>query len=106
MRLVEIPGGLRTVVDGIGVQRAPLAVGSACRVDDDNVGVQLRVAGPARAMPECRRHEPVGTEAPSAGMATPHPARLAFQVVQSRPNGGLVRANDCAADLGVAEHEQ
>ena len=64
--LVQEPGraGLRVQVPA--VERPPHAVFAAGRVRDHHVGVQLRVAGPARAMPERRADQP-----PPSTVSTP-----------------------------------
>ena len=55
VRFVEVAGGLGVEIEVPGVECSPAAVGAAGRVRDDDVTVQVRVAGSARAMPERRR---------------------------------------------------
>ena len=62
--VVDGAGGPPGPVDRLGVERRPAAVGAAGQVGDQDVGVQLRVAGPAGAVPE-----PGGDE-PAAGQPT------------------------------------
>ena len=62
--VVDGTGGPAGAVDRLAVQRRPAAVGPASHVGDQHVGVELRVAGPAGAVPE-----PGGDE-PAAGQAT------------------------------------
>ena len=57
--LEQEPGRPQRRVHPGAVERAPPPVRPAGRVGDEHVPVELRVAGPARAMPERRRDEPV-----------------------------------------------
>ena len=57
-RLEHSAGDALRSVQGVAVQRRPAPVRSPCRVGHQQMPVQLRITGPARAMPELGRHEP------------------------------------------------
>ena len=104
MGLVEVAGGLGLPIQLPAIQRAPApVVRRAGGVGDQHMGVQQRIGGPRRAVPECRPDKPLpsdllGPAGPAAG-----PARRPLQVAERRLDGGVVGTAGLVGDLVVAE---
>ncbi len=94
------------LVEVTAVQRSPPLVGPPCHVRHKNMGVEMRVAGPAAAMPERGCDEPVTDNLVDAVSAAPRPTRGAFQIAQRRANGSVVRGTDLCRHIEAAEAEQ
>ena len=99
-------------VEGAGVHRGPLAVGAVHKVGDDQVGVQLRVSGPAGEVVERRHDRPVRPD-PRRGlsvavMPTQRLTRLGLQVGPGFVDGCGVRGPNLVGDVraGQTEHER
>jgi hypothetical protein len=105
-------------VYGVGVQRRPAAVRAPGHVGDQDMSVQLGVAGTAGAMPE-----PGGDETAAAQPAGPellrvalvggpvvrppaHEARLPLQPSQRLVNRGVQRLDDVAAHQRIRQRVQ
>jgi hypothetical protein len=69
--LVEVAGGLRVLVQESSVEGSPFAVDAFGHVRHQPVGVQMRVPGPARAMPEPRCDQPAHVDLGEAVLADP-----------------------------------
>ncbi len=69
--LVQEPGGARVGVQVPAVERSPHAVFAEGRVRDHDVGVELRVTGPARPVAERGGDQPVTVEGLDAVVAAP-----------------------------------
>jgi hypothetical protein len=81
----------------------PLAVGTTDQVGDNHVGMELGVAGPAGAVPECSSDEAVGLDellpiTTSAGIAS-----LFGQVVEHGTDRPVVGGRDRVTDMFGAE---
>jgi hypothetical protein len=104
--LVERAGGLGLGVELLTVQRGEAAVGAAGHVRDQDVRVQLRVAGAGGAVPERRRDEPAARQPRDAVLAAADLAGLPLQISQRRRDGGVVRPTHLEHQLRPAEREQ
>ena len=91
-RLVDELAAPRVRVEPPAVERRPAPVGAAPEVRDDDVRVQLRIAGARRAVAERRGDEPVGRH--DARPAAPAPDRggRALEVAERLADG-----RSCAA---------
>ncbi len=96
---VEVSGGLGLEVEVPGVERTPPAIGAAGRVGDQDVGVEVRVTGPARAVPEPGGDEPAAAQGHDPVRAPPRPARLRLQIAERRVDAGLVGGAGLSAGL-------
>ena len=103
LRLVEKPGRALVSVEVPAVQGSPTPVPSSGEVGDQNVGVQLRVAGSAGAVPERSCDEPVGSGMVDAVASAASPTRLPLQVPDRRCDRCLVRGHYRSAGLPAAE---
>ena len=68
--------------------------------------MKLRLAGPAHAMPVRRRDEPIRSQLDTAATATPDAARLPLEIADRRVHCLLVRVDQRARGLRVADREQ
>ena len=98
-RLVEGPGGLLPQVELPAVGGGPSAVRALDQVGDDDVGVELRVAGPAGAVPEGGADEPVGFDELVTAGAPAGVAGLGGEVVEDGADGPVMGNGDRVADL-------
>ena len=90
-RLVQGAGGLGLQVQLPPVQRRPAPVRPAGHVRHQHVGVQLRVPGPRRAVPERRGDEPTAGQPVPAVLAAADLPGLPLQIPQSLPYRRVVR---------------
>ncbi len=77
----------------------PATVGALDQVGDDDMGVELGVAGPAGAVPKRRADEPLGFDQLGPGMATAGVAGLLGEVVEHGADGPVVGDRDRVTDL-------
>ena len=105
-RLVQVAGGLGVRVQLPAVEGGPTAVGPAGQVGDEDVGVQVRVAGSAGAMSKrrCDETAAVGEAIPTG--AEPDPAGVALHVLERLADCGVVCSAHCTGVVVVAEREQ
>src|SRR5690349_8616436 len=96
---VEVAGGLGLQVQVPGVQRPPPAIHATRRVCNEDVGVEVRVTGPAGAMPEPGPDEPFTTYGHDAIPAPTRPARLLFEIGERSVDADLVGGPDFPACL-------
>ena len=75
-------------------------------VGDQDVGVQMRVAGPGGAVPEGGGHEPVGHHLVEAAVTPPGPGRLDLEDAQGLGHGCLVGVPDRSGHLGRSQGEE
>ena len=80
--LVGQAGGTSVGVEPPTVQRRPLEIGAARDVGDDDVGVQLRVAGAGGPVPERRGGEPVGLHHDRPAVPAAHARGVALEVAE------------------------
>ena len=106
MRLVEVTSGLVVGVVEPPVEGAPLAVGGLGEVGDEHVGVDVRVAGAAGAVPEHRRHESVDGLGLQPAVALPGRGGVRFEVPERGGDGPVVGVANDLRHLGGAEGEQ
>ena len=99
LRLVEVAAGLSVGVQAPSVERGPAPVGSARHVRHEDVGVQLGVAGAARAVAEGGAEEAVAEQGDGAALAAATHRRVALHVAQRRLDGGVVGVAHRAADV-------
>jgi len=78
----------------------------AGHVRDDDVRVQLRVAGPRQPVPVRRRHEPIAAHSQCAVPTTPRVARFPPDVRERCLEGSLVRLEQRRRHVLVADREQ
>ena len=104
--LIEEAAGAGMGVEAPGVEGGPAAVRAAGHVRHEDVGVQLRVAGAAGAVPEARRDESVAEHRDRAALAAAAEGGVAFHVVQRGVDGGLMRLARGSRDVLVAEAEE
>jgi len=96
-------------VEALAVDAGPAAIGTDAGIGDEDVGVQLGVAGPAGVVAEGGAHHPAaGLEAdPSAVDASPaHPAGVALQVVDRPLHRLLMGSEHGPGVVTVAERPQ
>ena len=106
MRLVEVAAGLGLPIQRAAVERAPLAVVATGQVRDQDMGVELRVAGPRGAVKELGGDEPVADEVLGAVDTAPRPARLPFHPPERRVDRAVVRLAHLPRDRRVGEGPQ
>ena len=110
--VVDLGCGRGVPVQGAGVHRGPPAVGAMHQVGDDQVGVQLRVPGPAGGVVERGHDRPVradpGRGLPVAVMPTQRLTRLGLQVGPGFFDSCGVRGPDLVGDVraGQTEHKR
>ena len=104
-RLVEEPSGAHGAVERPSVERAPPALG-ADEVGDKRVGVQLRVAGPGRAVTECRDGDAIAVDPSRPAAAAAGQPCLAVDEVECLQHRRVVRRPGRVGHLGVADTEQ
>ena len=104
--LVEVAGGLGVRIQPPPVERRPAAVGAEREVGDQDVRVQLRVAGPRRPMPERRRDQPTPGHGMNATGTTPRHRGMPLDVAERIRNGAIVRAPDRTTHPIVTNAEQ
>ena len=103
LRLVEIAGGLGVQVEVPRVECSPTAVRAARRVRDDDVRVEMGIAGSARAMPERGGDESIAAHLHESVRPASGPARLFLEVAQRGIDAGVVRGAYVGTDVPVAE---
>ena len=103
VRLVDVAGGLRVVVDRRVVEPGPAAVRPTGRVGDEDVGVELGVAGAGGAVEVGGGEEAVAPDEFVAAVAAPGPAGLALHVVERGGDGGAVGGGDLGPGALAAE---
>ena len=103
VRLVDVAGGLRVVVDRRVVEPGPAAVRPAGRVGDEDVGVELRVAGAGGAVEVGGGDEAVAVDELAPAVAAPGPAGLALHVVECGGDRGAVGGGDLRPGALAAE---
>jgi hypothetical protein len=101
--LVDVAGGLRVVVDRRGVEPGPAAVRPSGRVGDEDVGVELRVAGAGGAVQVGGGEEAVAPDEFAAAVAAPGPAGLALHVVERGGDRCPMDPGDLGAGALAAE---
>ena len=103
---VDRPRGLGPAVDRVLVHRPPLAVLVRPRgIEDDAVGMELRVVLPAGAVLE-HRHGDVGGEHPDPPLLVPDPrigAVAEHGLFQRHPGGIVVRLLDLATQRRIGD---
>ncbi len=104
-RVVEVPGGLGVAQNHATIKRRPALAGVG-RVRDDRVGVQLRIAGAARAVAERRDDQPRAPQDLAAVGAPARERRLTLDVPERLADGVVVRAAHRAHGVLVSETEQ
>ena len=105
-RLVHGGGRLLPQVELAHVGGGPPPVGAADDVRDEDVGVQLRVAGPAGAMPEAGGHEPLGLHQFLPVLPSTDVGGLGRQVVDHSGDGPVMRRGHDVTYLGRPERPQ
>jgi hypothetical protein len=100
-RLVHHAGRLQLAVQRPRVERPPYAVGAAHPSGNQDMGVQLRVTGPRRAMDERRGQESLGVDLAHSRLALTAEGGVVLQIVQRRGHGGVVRVAHLHADLAA-----
>ena len=103
---VEVAGGGRVQVERATIQRPPGPVGALGHVRHQQVGVQMGVPGPAGAMPEPGRDEPVDLDLVDAVLPGSGPGGLPFEVVEGGVDGRIVRVAHRSGRVGIAEPGQ
>jgi hypothetical protein len=105
--LVEIADGLGPPVDGLPVGGRPAAVLGPGQVGGDQVGVQLRVAGPRRAVPEPGGDESAGRDPDGAAVPPAGHDRLRLQGGEGVGHRGVVRGDHlgCGDRVGQGPQE-
>ena len=78
------PGSQLRPIQRLAVEGCPAPIGPAGEIRDEDVGVELRVTGAARAMPEPRRDEPGAVK--STGTPLLERCRLRSSVVRPAPH--------------------
>jgi hypothetical protein len=108
-RVVDLRGSRRVPEQGASVHRRPPAVSAVHQVRDDQVGVQLRVPGPAGGVVECGHNRPVRSNAgcglPVSVMPTQRVTGLRLQVGPGLLNRCCVRLPDLVGDVRTGEPE-
>ncbi len=103
---VQLPGGLGHCEQVPAVKRGPGSIGTACHVRNENVSVQVRVAGAARPMKKRRGHKPVASELPRAARTTADDARLLLQPSECSRDRVVVTGPHSRRGLAVGEREE
>ncbi len=93
-------------LDGPGVECEPPSVGRPDPVDDDRVGVQLRIEGPARVLAKDGGGDPGGVERVDLAVDSVPAVGVPVDPVDDRRHGRIVGLDDLLADGIVAEGEQ
>jgi hypothetical protein len=88
------------------IQRRPAAVDPASEVRDEDVRVQLRIAGARRPMPKRSSHQPRCLLHDRPTMPTPNRSGRSLQVNDGLPNGDVVCCSHLPAQLIVAHPEE
>ena len=101
--LEQVAGGLRVLVDRGVVEPGPAAIRPLGRVGDQDVGVELRIAGTGGAVLEGGGEEAVAADELGATVTAPRPARLPLHVVEGTGQRLALSFADLAGDLGAAE---
>ncbi len=100
-------GGYQVRVQPVGVQRRPAAVRSLGGVLHQDVGVVLRVTGPADPVLERDPQQPaLGQGAVGAVVVAAHPDPMLLQVADGDLEGLAAGLGDLAADLPAASARQ
>ena len=105
MRLVYVAGGFRVVVDRRVVEPGPASLGEG-GVCDQDMGMQLHVAGAGGAVDVAGGKEPVAVDELATTGTAPSPARLPLQVAETGFHGGGVCGFDLGGDGVPAERPQ
>lgn len=100
--LVEVGGGLRLPVHQPAIQRPPPAA-RVHEVGDQNMGVQQRVPGPAGAMPEHRRHQPLALHHFAAARTSAGHARMPLQIGHALADRQVMGGGDLPGHVRGAE---
>jgi hypothetical protein len=102
-RLVDEAGSAALLVGEGGMQRRPAIVASVHEVGDEHVGVQLRVAGSRRAVPEPRSYETRGLHTNGAGVTAPREGSVHLYICEPVADRLVVGLTDCIADEIVTQ---
>ena len=106
MRLVDVAGGERVRVEMPGVEGAPSAVvGAADHVGHNDVGVEVRVGGTARAVTEGCSDEPVGRHLLGPVVTSTGHGGVSFEVTDRGIDSTVVGGGDLVGHLRRAERE-
>jgi len=98
---------LRPSIERTGVERRPAAVTVApADVRGDDMGVEVRVAGPRGSVSKRRSDEATRRKDVDAAMSPPNPASLDLHDAERGPNGPLVRGDDLGGHLRRPERPQ
>ena len=100
---VEVAGGLGVQVQPPPIQRPPDVIGALGHVGDEHVGVEVRVPGPAGAMPERRRDQALDLDLVDPVLPGPRSGCVAFDVGERSVDGRLVRSGHGPGRVRVAE---
>jgi len=101
--LVDVAGGFGVFVDRGVVKARPAAVWTEGRVGDQDMGMELRVAGAGRAMGVGGGKEAVAGDEFMTAFAPAGPAGLTLQVAERFGHGGAVGVGDLAGNRMAAE---
>ena len=105
-RLVEVSGRLRVRIDPPPIERRPAPVRTEREVRDQDVRVELRIAGPRRPMPERGRDQPAARDpVDTAGAAASHRG-LPLHVAEGVRNRDAVRRLDRPPHRLIADAEE
>ncbi len=104
--LVQEPGRPCVAVQEPAIQRPPHVVLTQRGVRDQDVGVELRVTGPARAMPKRRPDHPATLDRFDPVVTAPRPDRLPLQIPDRLIDRRLVRSHDRPRRVRAAQRPQ
>ena len=107
MRFVQVPDRRQPRVQRPGIERRPPIIARGVgKVGHHHMGVQVRVTGSRRAVPERRGNEPVAIQHGVAGLAPPNPARHLLKDLQRSTDRRVGRVADLVGHLRRPEREQ
>jgi hypothetical protein len=101
--LVDEPGGTGVMEDVRRVQGGPAAIGAERHVGGYEVGVELRVGFPARAVPEGGDNKTAGPVVGAPALPTANRARRILQVRESREHRPVMSGDDLLGGRSVTE---
>lgn len=105
-RFVDVAGGAGLGEERSPIQRPPLPVRSLRRVADEDVRMNLRVAGAACPVAEGRPNEASTVDDLGSALAKPRLAGVLLEVCQGSRHRPILRAQDRPLDRRVADPEQ
>ncbi len=104
--LVDHAGGLELSVQGPGVQRPPHPVLTAHPSGNQDVGVQLGIAGPGGAVHEGGTDQSLGVDLADTGLALAGEGSVFFQVLERGGHGSVMGLPGGHAHLAPAQGPQ